>query len=73
LRVGPFIFARRYTYARKLSDVGVCVTLLRYNGTIYNVVMLNALADTRGVRASRRRPERGVRLTAINSKSDYSG
>jgi acetyl esterase len=33
-------------YARKLSDAGVRVTSVRYNGTIRDFVMLNALADT---------------------------
>ncbi|WP_417810377.1 alpha/beta hydrolase fold domain-containing protein [Thalassospira alkalitolerans] len=33
-------------YARKLSQAGVNVTTARYNGTIHDFVMLNALADT---------------------------
>src|SRR5215467_6213863 len=33
-------------YARRLSDAGVRVTSTRYNGTIHDFVMLNALADT---------------------------
>ncbi len=33
-------------YARKLSSAGVEVTTTRYNGTIHDFVMLNALADT---------------------------
>jgi acetyl esterase len=33
-------------YARKLSDAGVRVTSVRYNCTIHDFVMLNALADT---------------------------
>jgi acetyl esterase len=33
-------------YARKLSNAGVRVTSIRYNGTIHDFVMLNALADT---------------------------
>jgi acetyl esterase len=47
-------------YARKLSDAGVRVTSVRYNCTIHDFVMLNALADTlatRGAIASRRRPQ----------------
>jgi acetyl esterase len=36
----------REAYARKLSDAGVRVTSVRYNGTIHDFVMLNALADT---------------------------
>ena len=41
-------------YARKMSDAGVRVTSVRYNGTIHDFVMLNALADipaTRGANA----------------------
>jgi acetyl esterase len=34
-------------YARKLSNAGVRVISIRYNGTIHDFVMLNALADTR--------------------------
>jgi acetyl esterase len=33
-------------YARKLSDAGVRVTSVRYNGTMHDFVLLNALADT---------------------------
>ncbi|MCC9623970.1 alpha/beta hydrolase [Thalassospira sp. MA62] len=33
-------------YARKLSQAGVDVTVTRYNGTIHDFVMLNALAET---------------------------
>jgi acetyl esterase len=33
-------------YARKLSEAGVTVTSTRYNGTIHDFVMLNALAAT---------------------------
>jgi acetyl esterase len=39
-------------YARKLSDAGVRVTSVRYNGTIHDFVMLNALADTPAVRGA---------------------
>jgi acetyl esterase len=39
-------------YARKLSDAGVRVTSIRYNGTIHDFVMLNALADTPAVRGA---------------------
>jgi acetyl esterase len=39
-------------YARKLSDAGVRVTSLRYNGTIHDFVMLNALADTPATRGA---------------------
>jgi acetyl esterase len=33
-------------YARNLADAGVRVTSLRYNGTVHDFVVLNALADT---------------------------
>jgi acetyl esterase len=39
-------------YARKLSDAGVRVTSIRYNGTIHDFVMLNALADTPATRGA---------------------
>ena len=39
-------------YARKLTDAGVRVTSVRYNGTIHDFVMLNALADTPATRGA---------------------
>jgi acetyl esterase/lipase len=39
-------------YARKLSNAGVRVTSARYNGTIHDFVMLNALADTPATRGA---------------------
>jgi acetyl esterase len=39
-------------YARKLSDAGVRVTSVRYNGTIHSFVLLNALADTPAARGA---------------------
>ncbi len=33
-------------YARRLADAGVRVTAVRYNGTIHDFVVLNALADS---------------------------
>ena len=39
-------------YARKLTAAGVIVTSNRYNGTIHDFVMLNALADTPAARAA---------------------
>lgn len=39
-------------YARKLSQAGVPVTSVRYNGTIHDFVMLNALADTPATRGA---------------------
>jgi acetyl esterase len=39
-------------YARKLSQAGVTVTATRYDGTIHDFVMLNALAQTPAARAA---------------------
>jgi acetyl esterase len=39
-------------YARKLAEAGVRVTSARYNGTIHDFVMLNALAETPATRAA---------------------
>lgn len=39
-------------YARKLSQAGVRVTSLRYNGTVHDFMMLNALSQTPAVRAA---------------------
>ncbi len=39
-------------YARRLSNAGVRVTSTRYNGTIHDFVMLNALADTPATRGA---------------------
>lgn len=39
-------------YARKLSQAGVRVTATRYNGTIHDFVMLNALTDSPAVRGA---------------------
>ena len=39
-------------YARKLSDAGVRVTSVCYNGTIHDFVLLNALADTPAARGA---------------------
>jgi acetyl esterase len=39
-------------YARKLSQAGVRVTSVRYNGTIHDFVLLNAIADTPPVRGA---------------------
>jgi acetyl esterase len=41
-------------YARRLSQAGVRVTSVRYNGTIHDFVLLNALADTPAVRGALR-------------------
>ena len=39
-------------YARKLTEAGVRVTSTRYNGTIHDFALLNALADTPATRAA---------------------
>jgi acetyl esterase len=39
-------------YARKLSQAGIRVTSVRYNGTIHDFVLLNALATTPAVRGA---------------------
>jgi acetyl esterase len=38
------------SYGRKLTAAGVTVTSTRYNGTIHDFVMVNALADTPAAR-----------------------
>jgi acetyl esterase len=39
-------------YARKLIQAGVRVTSVRYNGTIHDFVLLNAISETPAVRAA---------------------
>jgi acetyl esterase len=39
-------------YARRLSEAGVRVTSVRYNGTIHDFAILNALADTPAARGA---------------------
>jgi acetyl esterase len=39
-------------YGRRLSDAGVRVTSVRYNGTIHDFAVLNALADTPAARGA---------------------
>jgi acetyl esterase len=39
-------------YARKLADAGVRVTSVRYNGTIHDFLLFDALADTPAVRSA---------------------
>ena len=39
-------------YARKLSQAGVCVTSVRYNGTIHDFALLNPIAETPAVRGA---------------------
>ena len=49
-------------YARKLKEAGVQVDAVRYNGTIHDFVLLNALRNVpsteAATRADQRRPER---------------
>jgi len=39
-------------YGRKLTQAGVKVTSIRYNGTIHDFVLLNAIAETPAVRGA---------------------
>jgi acetyl esterase/lipase len=39
-------------YAAKLRSAGVPVTTVRYNGTIHDFMLLNALSETRATRAA---------------------
>jgi acetyl esterase len=39
-------------YARKLMQAGVPVACMRYQGTIHDFVMINAIAETPAVRAA---------------------
>ncbi|MGY3611735.1 alpha/beta hydrolase fold domain-containing protein, partial [Bradyrhizobium sp. Lot11] len=39
-------------YGRKLSQAGVKVTSIRYNGTIHDFVLLNAITETPAVRSA---------------------
>ena len=39
-------------YARKLCDAGVRVTSVRYNATMHDFIVLNALADTPATRGA---------------------
>jgi acetyl esterase len=48
-------------YARKLSQAGVRVTSLRYNGTIHDFLLLNALADTPTARCAIRQANDALR------------
>jgi acetyl esterase len=50
-------------YARKLSNAGVRVTSTRYNGTIHDFVMLNALADTPAARGAIAQAVRALKMT----------
>ena len=48
-------------YARKLMDAGVAVTATRYNGMIYDFVLLNSIHDVPGVQAAIRQASEGIR------------
>jgi acetyl esterase len=48
-------------YARKLSQAGVRVTSVRYNGTVHDFVLLNALAGTPAVRGAIRQTTDALR------------
>jgi len=43
---------RGEAYAAKLRSAGVPVTTVRYDGTIHDFMLLNALSDTRAARAA---------------------
>jgi Esterase/lipase len=48
-------------YARKLTDAGVPVATTRYNGTIHDFVLLNALRDLPGTKGALREASEGIR------------
>ncbi|SFV38788.1 alpha/beta hydrolase [Hyphomicrobium facile] len=48
-------------YARKLKDAGVSVDAVRYNGTIHDFVLLNALRDLPSTQAALRQASEGIR------------
>ena len=48
-------------YERKLAQAGVRVTSVRYNGTIHDFVLLNALSDTPAVRGALRQANDALR------------
>ena len=49
---GDVLCTEGEAYARRLSDAGVRVTSVRYNGTIHDFMLLHALADTPAARAA---------------------
>jgi acetyl esterase len=53
-------------YANKLRQAGVCVTAVRFQGTIHDFVMLNALANTAAARAA-------ISLAAVWLRQGFSG
>lgn len=48
-------------YARKLVDAGVPVATTRYNGTIHDFILLNALRELPGTKAALREASEGIR------------
>ncbi len=48
-------------YARKLKQAGVSVTAVRYNGTIHDFVLLNALRDVPSTQAAIEQASEGIR------------
>jgi acetyl esterase len=48
-------------YARKLKEAGVNVTAVRYNGTIHDFVLLNALRHVPSTEAALRQASEGIR------------
>ncbi len=48
-------------YARKLKDAGVSVAAVRYNGTIHDFVLLNALRHLPSTEAAIRQASEGIR------------
>ena len=48
-------------YARKLKDAGVSVTAVRYNGTIHDFVLLNALRHVPSTEAALEQISSGIR------------
>jgi acetyl esterase/lipase len=48
-------------YARKLKEAGVTVTATRYNGTIHDFVLLNAIRDLPGTQAALQQASKTIR------------
>ena len=48
-------------YARKLKDAGVQVDAVRYNGTIHDFVLLNALRNVPSTQAAIEQVTAGIR------------
>ena len=54
-------------YARKLKEAGVAVTATRYNGTIHDFVLLNAIRDELGTKP---RSNRRVKQSTTHCSRD---